>query len=343
MNRWVRNGLLFLVGLGVVLVVAGLWALSRPDLSPWQDRLTLAPERCPRGDGAPPCVEVSWLGVATLVFDDGETRLLTDGFFSRPSIYALATGGAVAPDADAIEAGLSRAGLDRAAAVMTVHSHYDHAMDSPEVARRLGAVLVGSASTAMVGRGAGLPESQILTVQPGRPMSFGAFRVTFHESRHVPLPGGGGAIGQSLDAPLVPPVPAMDYVEGGSFSIEIAHPAGVALVQGSAGFIEGQLEGIRADSVLLGIGGLAGQEPAYRETYYAELLDRVEARQVVPIHWDDFTEPPGVVVPFPVGFGDVSETFAELEARAEARDGLAMALLPPWETVVLLRGERAGD
>ena len=28
-----------------------------------------------------------WLGVATLLFDDGETQIMTDGFISRPSLF----------------------------------------------------------------------------------------------------------------------------------------------------------------------------------------------------------------------------------------------------------------
>ena len=28
-----------------------------------------------------------WLGVAKLLFDDGETQIMTDGFISRPSLF----------------------------------------------------------------------------------------------------------------------------------------------------------------------------------------------------------------------------------------------------------------
>ena len=34
-------------------------------------------------------VKVTWLGVTTLLFDDDETQILIDGFFSRPSIFDL--------------------------------------------------------------------------------------------------------------------------------------------------------------------------------------------------------------------------------------------------------------
>ncbi|MGH0036498.1 MAG: MBL fold metallo-hydrolase [Myxococcota bacterium] len=337
-GRVLQIVLLAVVGLALAAVFAARWALEVPDLTPWLDRYEIRGQHCSRGADAAPCVEVAWLGVATLLFDDGDTRLLVDGFFSRPGLMDLVAGRAVEPDREAISTGLARMGLNDASVVMTVHSHYDHAMDSPEVARRLGAVLLGSRSTAMVGRGSGLAEERIVEVEVGRPYAYGEFRVTYHASRHVPLPGGQGSIGSELDAPLAPPAAITDYVEGGSYTIEIAHPAGVALVQGSAGFIEGGLEGVRADVVLLGIGGLARQSPEYRDAYYFELLDRVGARRVIPIHWDDFTKPPGVVEPFPVGFGNVEDTLAELEARARGTGRLELQLLPPWQRTRLLGG-----
>ena len=54
------------------------------------------------------------------------------------------------------------------AAVIPLHAHYDHAMDAPEVARRTGALLLGSESSANVARGWGLPERQIQVAKLGQ-------------------------------------------------------------------------------------------------------------------------------------------------------------------------------
>ena len=53
---------------------------NRPDLDAidWQP-LTVAEPR-------PDSVTATWFGVTTLLFDDGDTQLLIDGFFSRPSL-----------------------------------------------------------------------------------------------------------------------------------------------------------------------------------------------------------------------------------------------------------------
>src|SRR6201996_226271 len=66
--------------------------LGRPDLSRYADRFD-APVA---GPDAP--LSVTWMGVATLLLDDGSSALMTDGFFSRPSLRQLAVG-KVAPSA----------------------------------------------------------------------------------------------------------------------------------------------------------------------------------------------------------------------------------------------------
>ena len=113
-------------------------------------------------------VTVRFTGTSTLLFSDGETSWMVDGWFSRPGPFSLLFG-KVGPDLAAIGQGLAANEVSTLAAVFAMHSHYDHAMDSPEVARRTGAVLLGSESTANIGRGWGLPESQIQVVADRAP------------------------------------------------------------------------------------------------------------------------------------------------------------------------------
>lgn len=87
-------------------------------------------------------LRVTVLVVSTLLIEDGETAILTDGFFTRPSkLRFLFT--KLEPDPGLIARQLQRAGIRNLAAVVVVHSHYDHAMDSPVVAKQTGAQLVG--------------------------------------------------------------------------------------------------------------------------------------------------------------------------------------------------------
>ena len=249
---------------------------GRPDLAAYADRFDV-----PAAEGD---FGVTFLGVASLLLDDGETRILTDGFFSRPPLRRAAFG-RLAPDGARIDAALHRAGIDRLAAVLPVHTHYDHAMDSAVVADRTGAVLVGGGSAANIGRGHGLPEQRIRVATPGEPMAFGGFTITLVESHHCPPDRTPGVITE----PVVPPARMSAYKCGEAWSILVAHTSGrTALLQGSAGYVAGSLAGHRADVAYLGVGQLGVQSEDYLRTYWAET---VGARRVVLTHWDDFFRP----------------------------------------------------
>ena len=77
---------------------------------------------------------------------------------------------------------------ERLEAVIPVHTHFDHAMDSALVADRTGARLVGGESAANLCRGHGLPEDEGGRRGPRRTNRLGAFDVTL--DRVAPLPTG---------------------------------------------------------------------------------------------------------------------------------------------------------
>jgi len=337
--RWLRRFLVLVLALLLVGAAGAAWV--------WSDRPALEELPVPplpdtayaRGDAG---LRLTFTGIATVLVSDGETALLTDGFFSRPGLLRLAFG-EVAPDTENIARGLERIGVGASGAppltaVIPVHSHYDHAMDSPEVARRTGAVLLGSESSANIARGWGLPEEQIRVAEPDRAYRFGDFAVTLVPSRHVRYPwsdeDGGGLLGTTIDAPLVPPAPATAYKEGVTWSVLIEHPRASLLVQGSAGFVPGALDPYEADAVLLGVGALGGHPPDYTEAYYQEVVRAVGAHLVLPIHFTDFTRPLDAPPrPFPRLLDPVEEALGTLRELAEADPGVEIALLPFWEAV----------
>jgi L-ascorbate metabolism protein UlaG (beta-lactamase superfamily) len=332
--RVLRRLLILLVAVGVLAVGLAVAVLrDRPSLAPWEGA-TLAPS-APGGSG----VRVTFAGVSTLAITDGETTLITDGFFTRPGLLRT-VGAMIAPDAGAIAAGLARLGVTTAAAVIVLHSHYDHAMDAPVVARMTGAILVGSASTANIARGLDLPEGRIRIAEPDDVFQFGAFTVRMLRSRHFPH---GMAMGE-VEEPLVPPARAMDYKEGGSYSVVVEHPSGTLLVQGSAGFLPGVLDAVHADVVLLGIAGLGSHDPAYRRDYWQAVVGAVQPTLVVPIHWDDFTRPLDEPLrPMPRVLDDFDDTMHFLSLRTDGPHAPALRLLPPWQPVRLLPQPVAGD
>lgn len=297
---------------------------DRPSLEDYAD-LT-----APRWDGRAG-VTATFLGVSTLLISDGETNLMTDGFFSRPGLWTL-IGGELVTDSERVNEGLAAAGVQALDALIVLHSHYDHAMDAPEVAEITNAVVVGSESTANIARGWGLPALQMVVPQPGVPLTFGVFTVTLIASRHLPH----GMAEGTIDEPLVPPVGAMAYREGTTYIVHVDHPSGSLSVVGSAGFVEGALSPYRSDVVLLGVGGLSAMTPEYRRDFYDEVLGRLRPRRVFPIHYDDFTRPLAnpLVLP-PRLLDDFDQTMAELRERA-GTNGFDLRLMPVAEPIHLL-------
>jgi L-ascorbate metabolism protein UlaG (beta-lactamase superfamily) len=272
-----------------------------------------------------------FLGTSSVLLRDGDTALLTDGFFTRPGWLRVGLG-RIAPDRQVIDACLARAGVGSLAAVVCVHSHYDHAMDAPVIAERLGAPLVGSRSTANIGRGHGLPDALLRTVDDGESLRFGDFEVTFVVGVHCP----GDLAPGTIDAPLASPARAKAYRTGEAYSVFFRHPLGTVLVQGSAGFVPGRLEGHRADIVYLGIGQLGRQTDEFRHRYWEETVTATGARTVIPIHWDDFTTPllTRPLRPFPYFADDFGISMDFLVERSR-RDDVRLVLPALWQDMTL--------
>ena len=340
--RFIMQEKSVLAGLGVlVLMIAGAGYFFLGTGGP----IPVDPEWAIEGDATIPsgAVTVRFTGTSTLLFSDGQTSWMVDGWFSRFGPLALVSG-EIEPDIEAIEAGLARNEVEKLAVVIPVHSHFDHAMDAPEVAKRTGALLLGSESTANIGRGWGLPEEQIRVAVNGEPMRFGQFTLTLIETVHFEFPDPAvreRALAKPLiEAPLVPPVSAFDYRVGQPYAIHVSHPRGKWLIQASAGFEVGGLAGYEADIVFLGIGGLGTQTPEYRESYWQETVMLNGAQRVIPIHFDTLTGP--IEGPFT---GEVraasflssggDETRAFLQAKLALHPGMHFTTLPRYDEVVL--------
>jgi len=300
----------------VVAAMAGAWL--------WQDRPSLESTSWndpPEQSENEASVTATWLGVTTLLFDDGETQILIDGFFSRPSLADMLLGRPVVNDAATINYALHEYRMRRLAAIIPVHSHFDHAMDVGAVARRTSASILGSESTANIARGAGVPEDQIVVSKAADVYEFGEFKVRLLESRHAPIGWRGDPpLPGTIDEPLESPAPTKAYREGGSYTIVIEHPQGTTIVQGSAGIVEGLVEDIAADVVMLSVGGLTTLDTDYAEQYWQEFVTSTGASSVYPIHFDDFTKPFGVTVPGPRVFGDLEETSRWFDAFRDRWD-----------------------
>jgi len=262
-----------------LMLLCALWLLSKPAMS--EIGITYA-----KPAEAGQALTVTWFGVTTLLIDDGVTQILIDGYFSRPSLLDIALERRIEPDLAAIKDMLDRFEINRLKAVIPVHSHFDHALDSAEIANQTGAQLMGSTTTAQIAAGSNLAPDQVKVIETATVYSVGAFDVTFYPSQHAPL-ATNSAISGTVTAPLTLPAPYTAWKLGQAYTLVITHPNGRMLVQGSAGFVPGALAEIEVDAVFLGTGGLPALSRAHQLAYLDEMVIQRQPKRVYTIHHDD--------------------------------------------------------
>lgn len=280
-------------------------------------------------------VSATWLGISTLLLDDGNTQLLVDGAFTRLSAWDILLQRKVRSDYATINYAMDEFGMQRLAAIIPTHSHVDHAIDIGHIANRSSAIILGSESAANIARGADVPVDQYQILASGERRYFGDFTITLLASAHVPARVNAGlTFGGQIRAPLRQPARPWSWRGGAAASIVIEHPAGTALVQGSAGFRPGQLADVTADVVFFSVAGLAAQGAEYTREYWRETVAASDAPRALAIHWDDFTQPLGELRLLPEFADNVPRAAAWISVLADEDD--VVVERPPFGVPLIL-------
>ncbi|MEY9973980.1 L-ascorbate metabolism protein UlaG (beta-lactamase superfamily) [Lysinibacillus sp. RC46] len=234
-------------------------------------------------------IKVTFLGTSSLLFDDGNTQLLIDGFISRPPLLKILPFSTVKTDADAVNKALEKIGIDnnKLQGLFIAHTHYDHALDLAYIAKQTGTHVYGSESAINIGLGNGINMKQMSVYEVNKAMQFGDFSVTVLRSKHSPT----FDEGEKIKEPLKQPAKALDYHEDSSYDFVITHHNKTFFVKPSANYIDGALDDIRADVLFLGIGVLGAQDQDFQNMYYEQTVRKVQPKLIIPIHWDNFNKP----------------------------------------------------
>jgi L-ascorbate metabolism protein UlaG (beta-lactamase superfamily) len=231
--------------------------------------------------GLPDGLELEWLGVAGYRLTYEGVTILVDPYVSRVPLRSLLLRRPALPD----QALLERYIPARASAVFIGHTHWDHAVDAPAIARRDGCPVYGSDSLAQLMRVHGL---ESVVVEPRRAYELGPFVVRFVPSRHSKL-----LFGRKV--PFDGPLTCEDlhglspgaYRCGAVYGIRI-DVAGISLYhQGSADLDDAQA----IEPVDVFLAGVTGRQMTPH--YWRRILPRLDPRVLVPTHYDDFFAPLG--------------------------------------------------
>lgn len=237
-------------------------------------QLSWRPERSPLPRG----LSMTWIGTAGFRLAYEGTVVWIDPYVTRLSLGAFVRRRVVMPD----DAAIAR-WVDRADAILVGHTHFDHALDVPAIARRTGCRVYGSTSLQRLMALHGLVE-QAVVVEAKRAYEIGPFRVRFVPSVHsklqlgLAIPYSGELTCEHVDE-LAPQAYRCGQVWG--IAIEVA---GVRLYhQGSADLLEDEIVDRGVDVFLCGISGRR-----FTPRYVQRIVRALEPKAIVATHYDDF-------------------------------------------------------
>ena len=235
-------------------------------------------------------MKITYLGTTVLLFDDGTDQVLFDCHTTRPGIGRFLFS-CLSTDTATADRVIKQFGFGRLRATFASHSHYDHVLDLPYYVNQCGGDVYGSPSALNVARGGGVPEASLHDFTEQREAQIGAFHIRVIPSIHSRTHWYNDDLGQTIDRPLVQPARKKAFKEGGSFDFIVTHAGKTYVIRPSCNYIEGQLDGVKADVLFLGISGLSKENAAWQHAFFAETVDKVHPELVIPLHWDKFFSP----------------------------------------------------
>jgi L-ascorbate metabolism protein UlaG (beta-lactamase superfamily) len=194
-------------------------------------------------------VTLTYLGAAGWQLDDKKSVVLVDPYFTRKHGQK---GAPLPPDEAAIDKHLP----PHVELILVEHSHADHLMDVPYIAKKRHAKVMGTVSTTRVARAGGVALEEVIPVGGGEDLELpGGLSVrvvpglhsrlddfhTFDAHREIPE-------GISL------PMPEENYLEGGTLNYLVRIGGRQIFVISSANYIEREVEGLRPDAVIVALG-----------------------------------------------------------------------------------------
>ena len=255
--------------------------------------ITRRRDASPRRNGG---LELTHLGAAGWEISDGERLILLDPYLSRLRItgqFGTYTTPSLPGDTRRIfgpedelvgdEAAVD-AHITRADFILHSHSHFNHTIDMPYIARKTGATVVGTESTINLARAGGVPESQLLPVHGGEDWAFGDFSVRVIPSLHSALNGKHFFDSRVVPRDFRPPRRLGGDVEGSTLAYLLRLAGYEILWFGSMNYIEREVHGLRPDVAIIA----AARQRLEIYDYTGRLMRALGLPRVVfATHWDE--------------------------------------------------------
>jgi L-ascorbate metabolism protein UlaG (beta-lactamase superfamily) len=255
-------------------------------------------------------LQLTHFGAAAWRITDGKTTVYVDPYFSRLRTVKI-FGTSFPPPSDdprhvyrydevpVSDTATIDKHVDKADYILISHSHFNHCMDMPYIAKKTGAIVIGTESTANLARASGVPDRKLIAVRGGEDFEFGAISVkvipSLHSSLVIPSPYSLWDNCRYFDGREVPrdlkgPPRLEDYVEGGTLAYLIRFGAHRILVLCSMNYIEREMVGLDPTVALIPASPWRLQIYEYTQRLMAALG---KPQFVVATHWDMQSAPYG--------------------------------------------------
>ncbi len=222
-------------------------------------------------------LRIRYTGVTGYEVTDGQTVILLDPVHTRPTIWQFLSA-PLYPD----EAALALI-FPRADYILVNHAHHDHGADAPAIARRTGAIIVGTRSVANFARARGLPEKQIIEVSGGETLTLGSFTVRTAPAQHAPLLGMDNFMTGTVE-PDVGPLYGWQYRQDGTIIFHLHSAMGTLIFHPAVTYAAHKLP--PANTIIFGLAGdgLSTESLEAMKTHTQPSL-------LIATHYDNFFQP----------------------------------------------------
>lgn len=261
-----------------LLLILPFWDLINPfewlnpQIHKQQRWRTVYPEELPADQ-----VRFEWLGTTGFLVQKGDFIVLIDPYITRVPLVGL-TMEPLKPNHALLEEKIPKADY-----IFITDSHFDHFLDTPPLARRTGAKVVGSATCAKLLRIFGVPEDQIIEVNGGETLDAGPFMVKVAKASHGSIFWIRPFYGD-VETDDKPPLHVHEYanIDNRCYHFTVD---GLRFFATSGNDVEAKdLAGFESDIVMANVTALP-------DGYIRKLLDLTKPRIVFPTHYDNFFEP----------------------------------------------------
>ena len=229
-------------------------------------------------------IEARWLGVAGISITDGETTLLFDPVFTKPSLMNWLWNSPFRSHEGKVNQGLQDSKITNSNAIFVSHCHFDHAIDAALIASKTGGTIYGGASLKTITTSDTSTPVTFSTIVDRDVISVGRFKIKVFKREHP-------AIFQKFEWKFLPGLVSelfhfnfYDYHEGEIWAYRIEHPeANLLIDQGSHFFQDLKVYSGKTDAYFVGVAN---------KTSLSDLIENnikaIGAPMVVPLHFDFF-------------------------------------------------------